>query len=136
MQFHYFVSNKKTCWKPQQNISSFVVRCMIWLKPATLLKLTLLHGCFSRFLICTNNTKSRNASRMFPSYKNHSKSQVTGFWCYGSVVLLFSSSSKVFSWSNNILESKSEIFWKKITAKMWKRDWKCQWRSLCKIYYS
>ena len=31
------------------------------LKPATLLKLTLLHGCFSRFLNCTNGTKSRNA---------------------------------------------------------------------------
>ena len=30
-----------------------------WLKPATLLKLTLLHGCFSRFLNCTNATKSR-----------------------------------------------------------------------------
>ena len=30
----------------------------------TLLKLTLLHGCFSRFLNCTNSTKSRNASQM------------------------------------------------------------------------
>ena len=28
---------------------------------ATLLKLTLLHGCFSRFLNCTNGTKSCNA---------------------------------------------------------------------------
>ena len=27
-----------------------------------LLKVTLLHGCFSRFLNCTNDTKSRNAS--------------------------------------------------------------------------
>ena len=27
-------------------------------RPATLLKLTLLHGCFSRFLSCTNATKS------------------------------------------------------------------------------
>ena len=26
--------------------------------------LTLLHGCFSRFLNCTNATKSRNASHM------------------------------------------------------------------------
>ena len=31
------------------------------LKPATLLKLTLLHGCFSRFLNYTNGTKSPNA---------------------------------------------------------------------------
>ena len=30
-------------------------------KPATLLKLTLLHGCFSRFLNCANVTKSHNA---------------------------------------------------------------------------
>ena len=32
------------------------------LKPATLLKVILLHGCFSRFLNCTNGTKSRQAS--------------------------------------------------------------------------
>ena len=29
-----------------------------------LLKLTLLHGCFSRFLNCTNGTKSCNAPHM------------------------------------------------------------------------
>ena len=33
-------------------------------QPATLRKLTLLHGCFSRFLNCTNGTKSRNASHI------------------------------------------------------------------------
>ena len=27
--------------------------------------LTLLHGCFSRFLNCTNATKSRNASHVY-----------------------------------------------------------------------
>ena len=65
-------------------IMIFVVRCAIWYylydlknlknthgevlilvklqaKPATLLKLALLHGCFSRFLNYTNGTKSRNA---------------------------------------------------------------------------
>ena len=31
---------------------------------ATLLKLTLLHGSFSRFLNCTNGTKSRNAPQL------------------------------------------------------------------------
>ena len=36
----------------------------ISLKPATLLKLALLHGCFSRFLNCTNGTKSRSASQL------------------------------------------------------------------------
>ena len=39
------------------------------LKPATLLKLTLLHGCFSRFLNCTNGTKSRNAPHI-PFFKS------------------------------------------------------------------
>ena len=33
-------------------------------QPATLLKVTLLHGCFSHFLNCTNGTKSRNASHL------------------------------------------------------------------------
>ena len=32
--------------------------------PATLLKVTLLHGCFSDFLNCANGTKSRNASHI------------------------------------------------------------------------
>ena len=32
-----------------------------YVKSATLLKLTLLHGCFSRFLNCTNSIKSRKA---------------------------------------------------------------------------
>ena len=38
-----------------------------WMKPATFLKLTLLLGCFSRFLNCTNGTKLRNAPQLnFP----------------------------------------------------------------------
>ena len=34
------------------------------LELATLLKVTLLHGCFSRFVNCKNGTKSGNASHM------------------------------------------------------------------------
>ena len=34
------------------------------LQLATLLKVTLLHGCFSPFLNCTNGTESRKASEM------------------------------------------------------------------------
>ena len=34
------------------------------LKPGTLLKVTLLHGCFSRFSNCTNGTKSCKASHI------------------------------------------------------------------------
>ena len=36
----------------------------------TFTKVTLLHGCFSRFLKCTNGTKSRNASHMSWSVLN------------------------------------------------------------------
>ena len=65
----------------------YVVRCAIWYyfynvknvknthgrmlilvklqaEAATLLKLTLFHGCFSSFLNCTNATKSHNAPHM------------------------------------------------------------------------
>ena len=63
-------------------IDMYVVRCAIWyhfynlknvkythgevliLQPATLLKLALLHGCFSRFLNCTNSTKLRKVLHM------------------------------------------------------------------------
>ena len=34
------------------------------LQPATLLKVTILHEFFSRFLNCTNGAKSRNVSQM------------------------------------------------------------------------
>ena len=37
--------------------------------PATLLKVTLLHGCFSRFFNCTNGTKLRNASYIYRPWK-------------------------------------------------------------------
>ena len=33
-------------------------------QPATLLKVTLLDGCFSRFLNCANGTRSRKTSQM------------------------------------------------------------------------
>ena len=42
-----------------------------------LLKLTLLHGCFSRFLNCTNITKSRNASHIL--YETASSQNLNGF---------------------------------------------------------
>ena len=37
---------------------------LVLVKLLILLKLTLLHGCFSRFSYCTNGTKSRNASHI------------------------------------------------------------------------
>ena len=49
-------------------------------KRATLLKVTLLHGCFSRFLNCTNDTKSCNASHCRREvWKLKKKSQVYKF---------------------------------------------------------
>ena len=45
-------------------VLSFLIYLFVVLKPATLLKLTLLHGCFSRFLNCTNRTKSLNAPQV------------------------------------------------------------------------
>ena len=60
----------------------YVVFCAIWyhlydLKNVKnthegvllLLKVALLHGCFSRFLNCTNGTKSRNAPHMRVRFK-------------------------------------------------------------------
>ena len=70
----------------QQCVIQYMVRCAIWyhlhdfknvknihggvlilvkLKPATLLNLTFLHECFSRFLNCANGTKLHNASHIF-----------------------------------------------------------------------
>ena len=36
----------------------------LYKEPATLLKVILLSGCFSRFLNCTNSTKSRKTSHI------------------------------------------------------------------------
>ena len=53
--FVQFKKREKHPWK-RVNFSK--------LKPATLLKLTLFHGCFSRSLNFTNGAKSRNASHI------------------------------------------------------------------------
>ena len=51
------------------DIRIFMMRCKVWhhlyntWNPATLLKETLLHGCFSRFSNCANGTKLRKTSR-------------------------------------------------------------------------
>ena len=50
-----FVQFKKREKRPWRSAT------LLKLKPATLLKLTLFHGCFSRFWNCANATKPRNA---------------------------------------------------------------------------
>ena len=48
-------------------------------KPATLLKETLLYGCFLRFLNCTNGTKSRNASHHIFKDKESTRTRPLAF---------------------------------------------------------
>ena len=43
------------------------VLLLVKLQPATLLKVTVLHGCFSGFKNCVKGTKSRNASQHAPT---------------------------------------------------------------------
>ena len=52
-----FVQFKKRETHPWRSVTFIKVA-----EPAFLIKVTLLHGCFSRFLNCINGTKSRNAS--------------------------------------------------------------------------
>ena len=60
VRFVHFKKHEKHRWR---SVSfSKVAGCRP--KPATLLKLTLLHGSFSRFINCTNGTKSPNASHI------------------------------------------------------------------------
>ena len=51
-----FVQFKKRAKQPWRSVT--------YSKPATLLKVILLQGCFSRFLECTNGTKSRKTSQI------------------------------------------------------------------------
>ena len=71
-----------------ETISTYVMRCAIWYHLYNLknvknthggvlllaLKVTLLHGCFSHFLNCTNGTKSRRASTYYVKIKNGERS--------------------------------------------------------------
>ena len=47
-----------------KNVKSTHGRVLLLLKLQKALKVTLLHGCISRFLNCTNATKSRKASQI------------------------------------------------------------------------
>ena len=58
-------------------------------QPATLLKVTLLHPCFPRFLNCTNDTISRNASHIVKEYLQ----TVKGYQKYCNIGAIPSSSN-------------------------------------------
>ena len=48
-----------------KNVKSTHGGALLLAKPVTLLKRTLLHGCFSRFVDCSIGAKSRKASQIF-----------------------------------------------------------------------
>ena len=56
--WHHFYNLRKV-----ENTHGGVLLLVKLQASATLLKVTLFHGCFSRFLNCTNGAKLRNASR-------------------------------------------------------------------------
>ena len=74
LPFAQFKKREKHPWR------SANFRKVAGFKPATLLKLTLLHGCFSRFLNCTNGTKSRNASHLEIGGKYNDYMSVSFHW--------------------------------------------------------
>ena len=57
--FVQFKKREKHPWR-----STTFIKVAVF-KPATLMKVALLHGYFSRFLNCMKGTKSRNASHMY-----------------------------------------------------------------------
>ena len=65
VQFVQFTKSEKHPWRSVNfiKVEDFSLK---------LLKLTLLHGCFSCFVSCTNGTKSRNASQVGCYDVNHS----------------------------------------------------------------
>ena len=65
-------------------------------KPTTLLKVALLHGCFSRFLNCTNGSKSRTASHMWNQFKGNKQPERRQWHCFGVFIVSFEQISHMF----------------------------------------
>ena len=61
LPFVQFKKREKHLWR---SVAFSKVACRCMQKPATLLKVTLLHGCFSQFLNCAHATKLRNAPHL------------------------------------------------------------------------
>ena len=66
--FVAFVQFKKREKQPWRSVTVSKVA-----EPATLLKVTLLHGCFSRFLNCTIGTINRATHKFFPMFPDISQ---------------------------------------------------------------
>ena len=71
----YPLCNLKNVKNAHGGVLPLVVKLQVALvvKLATLLKVTFLHLCFSRFLNCTNGTKSRKGSHMIAPTKQTPK---------------------------------------------------------------
>ena len=65
-------------------------------QPATLLKVTLFHGCFSRFLNCTIDTKSCNASHIMPVHMSNRVETILLFLFYLSLGLEYTKHRVLF----------------------------------------
>ena len=72
---------------------------MCAIKPATLLKVTLLHGCFSRFLNCTNGTKLCKTSHIIPSDFLHFLVQIVPDYVLNLINLIFIESASHYLFS-------------------------------------
>ena len=59
-----------------KNVKNTHKGALILVKPASLLKVTLFHGCSSRILNCTNDNKSRKASHFYGALELYSFSRL------------------------------------------------------------
>ena len=83
-------------------------------QPATLIKVTLLDGCFSRFLNCTNGTKSRKASYIILSFHiNH-------------ILILLQQKRILKKWLVTKRQDRERIFLYTIQILLFKINSKCQ----------
>ena len=71
----YHLYNLKNVKNTPEEVSLLV---KLQAKPTTLLKVTLLHGCFSRFLNCTNGTTSRKTSQKFSHLNDFNEARFNG----------------------------------------------------------
>ena len=102
-----FAQFKKREKHPWRSVTFRKVACFY---PATLIKGTHLHGCFSRFLNCTNDTKLRNVSHIrkqgdcfLPGRSN--------FWKYKNINYFAGANSKITSFKVKLsILSGSESF--------------------------
>ena len=87
------------------------------MKPATLLKLALLHGYFSRSLNCTNGTKSHNANRILqPDFTLEFLSNLIIYICsYRTQYLLLCWRKWITNFENKVIFRLSLITFSKIS---------------------